>query len=240
MKYILKNIIFRFRKNIIVDRYSELNYNVVNLANISDFPCRIVDSRCSIKVMGEGCVISQSECYGDIYLGKFVTITGPGTVVKSLKEKILIGSYSSIGQNVCIVDFNHQVDKVSSCFLNHLLFGKGYLYDIKTKGEVIIEEDVWIGSNSVILPGIRIGRGAVIGAGSVVTKDVPRYSIVHGSPAKVYAMRFDDNIIQVLEELRWWEWGTNKIEQNKKFFNYDLKSMSFSELKNMVQQIDYE
>ncbi|MEO4948345.1 CatB-related O-acetyltransferase, partial [Bacteroides uniformis] len=73
------------------------------------------------------------------------------------------------------------------------------------------------GSNSVILSGVKIGRGAVIGAGSIVTKNVPKYAIVAGNPAKVIKMRFNDEEISKLEKLKWWEWSYDRIKENADF-----------------------
>ena len=99
----------------------------------------------------------------------------------------------------------------------------GHVFGIKndniavSKGEIVIEDDVWIGSNSVILSGVKIGRGAVIGAGSIVTKNVPKYAIVAGNPAKVIKMRFNDEEISKLEKLKWWEWSYDRIKENADF-----------------------
>lgn len=213
----------RYRKNIFLDAKSDVNFNILLNKKDFNYPVKIIDSKCNFESIGEGCVISEARCYGEIVLGKFVTITGPGTIIKSLKEKIYIGSYTSIGQNVCIVDFNHFFGRVSSSFISHLLFKESYLNDIQTKGPVIIGEDVWIGSNTVILPGITIGRGSIIGAGSIVTKDVPKYSVVFGNPAKIVSRRFENEVIDTLENLRWWEWDNDRIVQYKNIFNIDLK-----------------
>lgn len=234
MKTIIKKLLLKFKKEIILDGSSKVNYSIVNNSINSKYPCRIIESKCNFEIVNEGCKISEARCYGDIILGRFVTITGPGTVIKSLKEKIYIGSFSSIGQNVCIVDFNHLFERVSSSFIHHLIFEEDYRTDLIGKGPVVIEEDVWIGSNAVILPGVKIGRGAVIGAGSIVTKDVPRYSIAYGNPAKIHSMRFDDKKIQYLEDLKWWEWSIDEIIKNKNLFGVNLKDYKVDELSNLV------
>lgn len=240
MKTIIKKILLKFKKKIILDGSSKVNYSIVNNSINSKYPCRIIESKCNFEIVNEGCKISEARCYGGIILGRFVTITGPGTVIKSLKEKIYIGSFSSIGQNVCIVDFNHLFERVSSSFIHHLIFEEDYRTDLIGKGPVVIEEDVWIGSNAVILPGVKIGRGAVIGAGSIVTKDVPRYSIAYGNPAKIHSMRFDDEKIQYLEELKWWEWNIDEIVKNKHLFSVNLKDCNVDELLNLAVKINKE
>ena len=185
LKSFIKRYLLKYKKNIIVDRLSKINYRVINKSSNPKYPCNIFYSTCNFKIVNEGCKISEARCYGDIILGRFVSITGPGTVINAIKEEIHIGSFTSIGQNVCIVDFNHLFEMITSSCINNKVFA-GEVYDeVTTKGPVIIEEDVWIGSNAIILPGIRIGRGSVIGAGSVVTKDIPPYSVAYGNPAEI-------------------------------------------------------
>lgn len=74
--------------------------------------------------------------------------------------------------------------------------------------------DVWIGQNVTIMPGVKIGDGAIIAANSVVTKNVDSYSIVEGNPAKFIKKRFDDELIEYLLELKWWNWHKEKISEN--------------------------
>ena len=81
------------------------------------------------------------------------------------------------------------------------------------KGDIVIGNDVWIGYEAVIMAGVHIGGGAIIAARTVVTKDVPPYTIVGGTPAKEIRKRFDAEIIQQLLLLKWWNWSTDKIRQ---------------------------
>ena len=103
--------------------------------------------------------------------------------------------------------------------------GKAY----PSKGNTVIGNDVWLGYRSTILPGVTIGDGAIIGMGSVVTKDVPPYSIVGGNPAKVIKLRFEPDEIETLLELSWWDWPLEKITEN---INY-LTSRSLIDLRNL-------
>lgn len=82
------------------------------------------------------------------------------------------------------------------------------------KGDIVIGNDVWIGYEAVILAGVKIGDGAIIGTRSVVTKDVPSYTIVGGIPAKPIRKRFSDDTIATLLAERWWDWPTDKIATN--------------------------
>jgi acetyltransferase-like isoleucine patch superfamily enzyme len=94
--------------------------------------------------------------------------------------------------------------------------------DVISKGDIIIEDDVWIGVNAVILGDVKIGRGAVVGAGSIVTKNIPPYAIVAGNPAKVIKQRFTPEQIEKLENSQWWTWSNKEIEANKNFFLNDV------------------
>jgi serine acetyltransferase len=82
------------------------------------------------------------------------------------------------------------------------------------KGDIIIENDVWIGAKATIMSGVRIGNGAIVAAGSVVSKDVPPYAIVAGNPAKVVKYRFSDEQIKKLLSIAWWNWDEQKIKDN--------------------------
>ena len=83
--------------------------------------------------------------------------------------------------------------------------------DMPLKGDTVIGNDVWIGQNAVILPGVHIGDGAIIGANSVVGSDVEPYTIVAGNPAKVVRKRFDDELIDLLLSFRWWDKSIDEI-----------------------------
>lgn len=236
IKLFVKRGLLRHKKCIIIDKESDINFNVLNNSINPKYPCLIVKSNCSLEIVNEGCNISEAICVGNIILGRFVSILGPGTVIKSVMEKIQIGSFSSIGQNVSILDFNHLYKRITSSFIHHLIFKENFIADISTKGPVIIGEDVWIGSNSVILSGVKIGRGAVIGAGSIVTKDIPQYSIAVGNPAAVISKRFDDSIIEYLEKLKWWEWDIQRIFRNRELFNVNLNELNIHEIENIIRQ----
>ncbi|WP_306440414.1 CatB-related O-acetyltransferase [Paenibacillus sp. VTT E-133280] len=115
-------------------------------------------------------------------------------------ERLIIGDFVSISSDVkFILGGNHRMDTISTFPYKVKLMGeKNESY---TKGQIIIEDDVWIGMDSLILSGVRIGQGAVIAAGSVVTADVPAYSIVGGNPARVIKYRFDENTINTLRSI---------------------------------------
>jgi serine acetyltransferase len=82
------------------------------------------------------------------------------------------------------------------------------------KGDIIIENDVWVGAKATIMSGVKISNGVVVAAGSVVTKDVPPYAIVAGNPAKIVKFRFDEIQIEKLLQISWWDWEEQKIRDN--------------------------
>jgi acetyltransferase-like isoleucine patch superfamily enzyme len=134
---------------------------------------------------------------------------------------VIIGAFCSIASNVIIQSYDHNFHRPTSYFISTLFFNE-HSNDTISKGDIIIEDDVWIGSNSVILGGVKIGRGTVIGAGSIVTKNIPPYSIVVGNPARVIKQRFNIKQIEKLEELKWWTWGRAEIIKNHDFFKNDV------------------
>ena len=86
--------------------------------------------------------------------------------------------------------------------------------DLPLKGDTVVGNDVWIGQNVTALPGVHIGDGAIIGANSVVSKDVEPYTIAAGNPIRPIRKRFDDETIRLLLRLKWWDWSAEKIFAN--------------------------
>jgi virginiamycin A acetyltransferase len=131
---------------------------------------------------------------------------------------LVIGNFCSIAENVTILlGGNHPTDWVSS-FPFGIVFDefqdRHYDYSKLTKGDVVIGNDVWIGLNTTILSGITIGDGAIIAAGSIVTKNVEPYAIVGGNPAKLIKKRFSHTEIAKLLKIKWWNWEIEKIKAN--------------------------
>ncbi|MBS4218992.1 CatB-related O-acetyltransferase [Bacillus sp. FJAT-49711] len=235
IKSLIKKFVSLFyaliRKDLLLDWKSEINPNVYkHLKGSTKYKISVSNSVLSGNIKaGRGSKFLNVTCYGNVRLGDFVSVNGPGTRLSSRIKGIEIGSYSSIASNVVLQEDYHRTDKVSSYFMNNNLFNKGIEKDIYSKGKIVIEEDVWIGSSSVVLSGVRIGRGSVIGAGSIVTKDIPRYSIVAGNPARVLKKRFEDHIIDALEECKWWELEPSEMEKIEAFFNANLHEIKSKE-----------
>lgn len=155
---------------------------------------------------------------GCIEIGDYTTLNGPNTDIYSAINKVKIGNFCSIARNVSIQEDNHKINKVSTYFINYNLFNKADDQSSESKGSIVIENDVWIGTQCVILSGAHISNGAVVAANSVVTGFIPPYAVVAGSPARVIKYRFPDAIIAKFLDLKWWDWSEEKLLKNRKFF----------------------
>lgn len=136
------------------------------------------------------------------------------------REKLIIGKFRSIacGTKFLFNCANHTLKSLST-YTFPLFYEEWELEksNITTawdnKGNIVIGNDVWIGYEAVIMAGVHIGDGAIIAARAVVTKDVPPYTIVGGTPAKEIRKRFDAEVIEQLLIQKWWDWSTDKIHQ---------------------------
>lgn len=175
----------------------------------------------------EGVKIVNSFISGNVRIGRYVSINGPATRISARKNNIYIGNFTSIASNVVIQEDYHKFNRITTYFIEQNLFGKTNNNETYSKGDIHIQEDVWIGSNSVILSGVTIGRGSIIGAGSIVTKNVPKYSIVAGNPARVIKSRFSDKTIKKLEDSRWWELSEIDLKKNQHEFSKSIEQEGF-------------
>lgn len=133
------------------------------------------------------------------------------------EEKLIIGNFVSIANEVVfILGGNHQINTLTTYPLYSKLIEINPELDATTKGAIHISDDVWIGTRAMILSGVTIGKGAIIGAGAIVTKDIPPYAIVGGNPAKIIRYRFDNDTIKKLNDF-----DLSKIE-----LNFILKNIS--------------
>lgn len=155
-----------------------------------------------------------------------------------------IGKFCSIGSGSSIGMGHHTLDKLStSPIFTEKKNGTGHSWTNKSKEypykKIIIQNDVWIGSRVIIIGGINIGNGAVIAAGSIVTKDVPPYAIVAGIPAKIIKYRFNEDIIQYLQKIEWWNYSEYCLKSQLQLFqNSDMKEVIIKLEYLLKQSID--
>ena len=151
-------------------------------------------------------------------------------------DKLIIGKFCAIAKGIEFImsGANHRIDSITTYPFN--IMGNGWeksapsLSDLKLKGDTIIGNDVWIGQNVTILPAVHIGDGAIIGANSVVAKNIPPYSVAVGNPCEVKRKRFDEDLIEYLLKIKWWNWNAEKIFKNMEA----LCSGDLSKIKNII------
>jgi virginiamycin A acetyltransferase len=135
-------------------------------------------------------------------------------------DKLIIGKYCAIARDVKFImnGANHKLNCISTYPFS--IFGSGWehvtpqIEDLPFKGDTTVGNDVWIGYDSLIMPGVKIGDGAIIAARSVVVNEVAPYTIVGGNPAKVIKARFSEETIKILLDIKWWDWDIEKITRN--------------------------
>jgi virginiamycin A acetyltransferase len=135
-------------------------------------------------------------------------------------DRLLIGKFCALARGVKFImnGANHKLSGFSTYPFQ--IFGNGWeavmpaLAELLNKGDTRIGHDVWIGYDSLIMPGVQIGHGAIVSSRSVVTRDVPPYTIVGGNPAQPLKQRFDDEVIARLLQIAWWDWPVEKISRN--------------------------
>ena len=158
-------------------------------------------------------------------------------------DKLIIGKFCSIasGTKFIMGSANHRLGSVTTYPFN--VFGGSWqentpdhMSQLPFKGDIVIGNDVWIGRESIIMPGVKIGDGAIIAAYSVVTKDVEPYSVVGGNPARFIKKRFNDELIELLLEFKWWDLPPEKLVTVLPLLcDFDLEKVT-KKIKEMIEQ----
>ena len=148
-------------------------------------------------------------------------------------DKLIIGKFCQIasGTKFIMGAANHRISSATTYPFN--VFGGAWsestplhMEQLPRKGDTIIGNDVWIGQNVTVMPGVHIGDGAVIAANSVVTGDIPAYHIAGGNPCRIIRKKFDDDLISYPEKIKWWDWDEEKIFMNlEKLCSGDLEEI---------------
>ena len=158
-----------------------------------------------------------------------------------------IGKFSNIAEMARINPGTHPMERPS---LHHFTYrGERYgftekqdesFFNWRRRQRVVIGHDTWIGHGAVIMPGVRIGDGAVVGSHSVVTRDVPPYTIVSGSPARIIRRRFPRAVAEALQETRWWDWRHEMLRQRLDDFK-DLRVFlhKYADMNTNVDSIEW-
>lgn len=186
------------------------NSNLVN-CNISNY-----------VAINRNCVLDHSDMGTGSYINQNTTL-----------KNVIIGKFCCISWNVCLYggsSHNYLAPSMYTAYHWKHIFGN--TKDVTTeKKKSIIGNDVWIGNGAIIINAVSIGDGSIIGAGTVVTKDVPPYSVVVGVPGKVIKKRFDDKTIERLLDIKWWDWPHDIISQHEEILR--IKPISEETLQQM-------
>ena len=201
-----------------LDEKNIIDYSVQKSNNCTIRGCRLHGQ----VTIGENVHLHRTQLTGPIKIGNNTTLYGPNILVFAKHHSIEIGNYCSIAPGVIIQEYFHDSERLSTYFVNKNVL-RNELEETISKGPIAIGHDVWIGANAIILSGVKVGNGAIIGAGSVVTKDVPEFAIVGGNPAKFIRMRFTENEIQAINELQWWNWSEEEVKKNQSLFESKFK-----------------
>jgi virginiamycin A acetyltransferase len=180
---------------------------------------RILTSRLygSVEV-SEHSVLYRAEVSGSVHIGYSTTLWGPDIAIYAKKNPVHIGNYCSIARGVSIYEYLHDYERLSTYFVGRNVLGLPLEQEIESKGPISIGHDVWIGAFAHVMSGVSIGNGAVVAANAVVTKDVPGFAVVGGSPARILKFRFDETLRAEIEALAWWDWDHETIRRNAHMF----------------------
>lgn len=151
-------------------------------------------------------------------------------------DKLIIGKFCAIAKDVKFI--MNGANHLMKCFSTYpfQIFGNGWekvmpkIEELPNKGDTVVGNDVWIGYDSLIMPGVNIGDGSIIASRSVVVGNVEPYSVVGGNPAKLIRKRYSDEAIGILLKLKWWDWDVEKITANLKI----LVSQDLEKLKSLL------
>ena len=202
-------------------------YRNNNLSTITTVGRNVRLNNCELSYHSR---VAEYATIQDTKIGEYSSV---GRYAKVVHTEI--GKFCAISWDVTINAISHPHDSLSISAFPYVPYVGNFVTE-RTQSylKVIIKNDVWIGANSVIMPGVIIGNGAIIGAGAVVTKDVPDYAIVVGVPAKVIKYRFSEEIIKQLLKLEWWNWDREVIENNIHLFQSEINEEIINELKKIA------
>ena len=208
MKFLKLLIEIYFKGTVMKEKRNKPNPNKI-------FPMPNIKTVTYVKptIKNKNIIVGDFTYFADINFQKHVTHH-----YEFIGDKLIIGKFCQIGKGVEFImnGANHQINAVST-FPFYTLEGWNqkvpHLSKMSLKGDTVVGNDVWIGQNVTILPGVNIGDGAIIGANSVVGHNVEPYTIVVGNPAKFVRKRFDNQLINLLLKLKWWDKSVEEINK---------------------------
>lgn len=170
------------------------------------------------QVKNQNIIVGRYSYYSGYYHGHSFNDCARYLLPDPGVDKLIIGSFCSIGSGAAFImagNQGHRNDWISTFpfyWMPEVSAFAGAQNGYEPAGDTEIGNDVWIGSEAIIMPGVKIGDGAVIGTRALVTRDVEPYAIVGGNPAKVIRKRFDDQTIAMLLEMKWWDWSDEQLK----------------------------
>lgn len=227
--------------------------SIIRSVLVPAYASKLLEQRLNEK--GHEIFIDHNYVVNDTKFEKYNRLTGPGIISGSELGAFTylqsytniacasIGRFCSVGPYTSIANGEHPTNLMSThpVFFSEIYFWPRYKF-VKEKifeqhRKVVIGHDVWIGANCYIKDGISIGTGSIVAAGSIVTKDVPPYSIIGGVPAKIIRARFSEKVIELLLRSEWWFLEIGQLEKLKHFFLVPLGEKLVEDFINEIQQL---
>lgn len=180
--------------------------------NLGDEPSIHRTASVRASTFGRFCEVGARTKVAESSFGDYAYVVNDSDIIYTT-----VGKFCSIAAHTRINPGNHPLERVA---LSHFTYrsssyGMGpddsAFFDWRRSFRCVMGNDVWIGHGAVVLPGVKIGNGAAIGAGAVVSKDVPPFAIVVGTPGKVLRYRFLPEIVTALERIAWWDWSHEQL-----------------------------
>lgn len=216
----LKKLNFLYKKF----KYSRNN----NLSEVFTIGKRVSLTNCSINHHSR---VAEYASLNNTFIGDYSAIGRYAKVVHTN-----IGRYCAISWDTTINALGHPYNHLSISAFAYVPYVGNFVKERKQSYHTVtIKNDVWIGANSVIMPGLTIGNGAIIGAGAVVTKDVPDYAIVAGVPAKIIKYRFSKDMIGRLLKLKWWDLDPKIIKKHIELWGGEFNCDSLTKLEEICK-----